>query len=324
MSIVARNNSHWRKRMSRFGLTGYLFASPWLVGFFLLVAFPMAASLLLSFTEWNGISLSQIRWVGLENYTNALRLDERGDDLVYTALWNTLVYSFVSVPLGLMVALMLAVLLNQSLRGIALFRTVFYMPHVIGGIATIMMWLFVFNPDVGLLNIVIRPFYDALAAVGVLREGASPPAWIYDSAWSKPSLILMAVWGVGGAMLIFLAGLQNVPDQLYEAADIDGAGLWGKFRNVTLPQLTPTIFFNLVMGVIGSFQVFNEAYIMTGGGPDNSTLFFVLYLYRQAFEQFNLGYASALAWILFVIILAFTLVILRSSKVWVFYEGDPA
>ncbi|MEZ6189874.1 MAG: sugar ABC transporter permease [Phycisphaerales bacterium] len=324
MSIVARNNSHWRKRMSRFGLTGYLFASPWLVGFFLLVAFPMAASLLLSFTEWNGISLSQIRWVGLENYTNALRLDERGDDLVYTALWNTLVYSFVSVPLGLMVALMLAVLLNQSLRGIALFRTVFYMPHVIGGIATIMMWLFVFNPDVGLLNIVIRPFYDALAAVGVLREGASPPAWIYDSAWSKPSLILMAVWGVGGAMLIFLAGLQNVPDQLYEAADIDGAGLWGKFRNVTLPQLTPTIFFNLVMGVIGSFQVFNEAYIMTGGGPDNSTLFFVLYLYRQAFEQFNLGYASALAWILFVIILAFTLVILRSSKVWVYYEGDPA
>jgi multiple sugar transport system permease protein len=305
-------------------LTGYLFASPWLVGFFLLVAFPMVASLLLSFTEWNGISLSQIRWVGLENYTNALRLDERGDDLVYTALWNTLVYSFVSVPLGLLVALMLAVLLNQSLRGIALFRTVFYMPHVIGGIATIMMWLFVFNPDVGLLNIVIRPFYDALAAVGVLREGASPPAWIYDSTWSKPSLILMAVWGVGGAMLIFLAGLQNVPDQLYEAADIDGAGLWGKFRNVTLPQLTPTIFFNLVMGVIGSFQVFNEAYIMTRGGPDNSTLFFVLYLYRQAFEQFNLGYASALAWILFVIIMAFTLVILRSSKVWVYYEGDPA
>jgi multiple sugar transport system permease protein len=198
------------------------------------------------------------------------------------------------------------------------------MPHVIGGIATIMMWLFVFNPDVGLLNIVIRPFYDALAAVGVLREGASPPAWIYDSTWSKPSLILMAVWGVGGAMLIFLAGLQNVPDQLYEAADIDGAGLWGKFRNVTLPQLTPTIFFNLVMGVIGSFQVFNEAYIMTRGGPDNSTLFFVLYLYRQAFEQFNLGYASALAWILFVIIMAFTLVILRSSKVWVYYEGDPA
>lgn len=310
--------------MSRFGLTGYLFASPWLVGFFLLVAFPMAASLLLSFTEWNGISLSQIRWVGLENYTNALRLDAQGDDLVYTALWNTLVYSFVSVPLGLMVALMLAVLLNQSLRGIALFRTVFYMPHVIGGIATIMMWLFVFNPDVGLLNIVIRPCYEALAAVGVLGESASPPAWIYDSAWSKPSLIIMAVWGVGGAMLIFLAGLQNVPDQLYEAADIDGAGLWGKFRNVTLPQLTPTIFFNLVMGVIGSFQVFNEAYIMTGGGPDNSTLFFVLYLYRQAFEQFNLGYASALAWILFVIILAFTLVILRSSKVWVYYEGDPA
>lgn len=310
--------------MSRFGLTGYLFASPWLLGFFLLVGFPMIASLLLSFTEWNGISLSQIHWVGFENYTNALRLDEQGDDLVYTALWNTLVFSFVSVPLGLTVALALAVLLNQSLRGIALFRTVFYMPHVIGGIATIMMWLFVFNPDAGLMNMVIRPFYDLLISIGILNQGASPPAWIYDSAWSKPSLIIMAVWGVGGAMLIFLAGLQNVPDQLYEAADIDGAGRWGKFRNVTVPQLTPTIFFNLVMGVIGSFQVFNEAYIMTKGGPDNSTLFFVLYLYRQAFEQFNLGYASALAWILFVIIMAFTLIILRSSKVWVYYEGDAA
>ena len=313
-----------KKWTSRIGLTGYLFAGPWLVGFFLLVAFPMIASLLLSFTEWNGISLSQIHWVGLENYTDALRWDEKGDDLVYTALWNTLVFSFVSVPLGLTVALLLAVLLNQPLKGIALFRTVFYMPHVIGGIATIMMWLFVFNPDAGLLNAVIRPFYDLLISVGLLAEGTAPPAWIYDSAWSKPSLIIMAVWGVGGAMLIFLAGLQNVPDQLYEAADIDGAGRFGKFRHVTVPQLTPTIFFNLVMGIIGSFQVFNEAYVMTEGGPDNSTLFFVLYLYRQAFEQFNLGYASALAWILFVIILAFTMVIIRSSRAWVYYEGDAA
>ena len=322
-NVISKTNA-WRRFADRFGLTGYLFASPWLVGFFLLIAFPMVASLLLSFTEWNGISLSQIRWVGLENFTSALRLDEQGDDLVYTALWNTMVFSFVSVPLGLTVALMLAVLLNQSLRGISLFRTVFYMPHVIGGIATIMMWLFVFNPDAGLMNMVIRPFYSALISIGVLDPTASPPAWIYDSTWSKPSLIIMAVWGVGGAMLIFLAGLQNVPDQLYEAADIDGAGRWGKFINVTVPQLTPTIFFNLVMGVIGSFQVFNEAYIMTKGGPDNSTLFFVLYLYRQAFEQFNLGYASALAWILFVIIMAFTLVILRSSKMWVYYEGDAA
>ncbi len=313
-----------KKWTSRIGLTGYLFAGPWLVGFFLLVAFPMIASLLLSFTEWNGISLSQIHWVGLENYTDALRWDEKGDDLVYTALWNTLVFSFVSVPLGLTVALLLAVLLNQPLKGIALFRTVFYMPHVIGGIATIMMWLFVFNPDAGLLNAVIRPFYDLFISVGLLAQGTAPPAWIYDSAWSKPSLIIMAVWGVGGAMLIFLAGLQNVPDQLYEAADIDGAGRFGKFRHVTVPQLTPTIFFNLVMGIIGSFQVFNEAYVMTEGGPDNSTLFFVLYLYRQAFEQFNLGYASALAWILFVIILAFTMVIIRSSRAWVYYEGDAA
>ena len=171
----------------------------------------------------------------------------------------------------------------------------------LGGIATIMMWLFVFNPDAGLLNMVIRPVYDVLIAVGVLAEGTAPPAWIYDSGWSKPSLIIMAVWGVGGAMLIFLAGLQNVPDQLYEAADIDGAGRWGKFISVTVPQLTPTIFFNLVMGMIQSVQAFTQIYIVSEGTgePAGWSLVLSLHLFLSAFQDLDMGYASAMAWILF-------------------------
>ncbi|MEW6358258.1 MAG: sugar ABC transporter permease [Planctomycetota bacterium] len=301
----------------RRGITGYIFASPWLVGFFLLMLFPMIASLLLSMVKWNGISLSQIEWVGAANYARAF-----GDDNFRIALWNTAYYSFIAVPLGLVVSLLLAMLLNQKLRGISIFRTIFYMPHVIGGVATIMMWMWVFNPDFGLLNAFLRMVADVLARVGLIAPGWDPPQWLYDPKWSKPSLILMSLWGAGGAMLIFLAALQNVPEQLYEAARIDGAGRLAQFWHVTMPQISPAIFFNLVMGVIGSFQVFDQAYIMTGGGPARSTLFYVLYLYQKAFEDFEMGYASALAWILFVIIFAFTMFIVRSSAAWVYYEGE--
>ena len=193
---------------------------------------------------------------------------------------------------------------------------------VIGGVATIMMWMWVFNPDFGLLNAFLRICADALAYIGLIERGWEPPKWLYDPKWSKPSLILMSLWGAGGAMLIFLAALQNVPEQLYEAARIDGANRLQQFRHVTVPQISPAIFFNLVMGIIGSFQVFNQAYIMTGGGPARSTLFYVLYLYQKAFEDFEMGYASALAWILFVIIFAFTMLIVRSSAFWVYYEGE--
>ena len=196
---------------------------------------------------------------------------------------------------------------------------------VIGGVATIMMWIWVFNPDYGLLNGLLRGGCDLLAALGIGAARAwELPKWIFSERWAKPSLILMSLWGAGGAMLIFLAALQNVPEQLYEAARIDGANRLQQFLHVTVPQISPAIFFNLVMGVIGSFQVFNQAYIMTSGGPARSTLFYVLYLYQKAFEDFEMGYASALAWVLFVIILAFTMMIVRSSALWVYYEGEEA
>lgn len=316
---ATRRTGPMRRRRSRRGWAGYLFASPWLVGFFGLTLLPIVASLLLSLVSWNGVNLKQIEWVAADNYRQALQ-----DELVAKALWNTAFYSFIAVPLGLVVSLALAVLLNQKLRGIHFFRTIFYMPHVIGGVATIMMWMWVFNPDFGVLNSLIRAVAWPLQQLGWVSAQWQPPKWLYDPSWSKPSLIIMSVWGAGGAMLIFLAALQNVPQQLYEAADIDGAGRWRKFRHITVPQISPAIFFNLVMGIIGSFQVFNQAYIISGGTgrPAKSTLFYVLYLYQQAFHHFRMGYASALAWILFVIILALTLIVLRSSVLWVYYEGE--
>ena len=299
--------------------TGYLFASPWLIGFATLTALPIAASILLSLVAWDGIALEQAQWVGLENYREAMLHDPD----VWIALWNTAFYAVLSVPLGLAFSLLLAVLLNRKLPGIPIFRTIFYMPHVVGGVATIMMWLWVFNPDFGLLNAGLRGLADLLSSTGMLYfQNWEPPAWLHDPAWSKPALIVMATWGSGGAMLIFLAALQNVPEQLYEAARIDGAGRVRQFFHITVPQISPAIFFNLVMGIIGAFQVFEQAYIMTNGGPSKSTLFYVLYLYNKAFADFELGYASALAWILFVIIFTLTLVVLRSSRGWVYYEGE--
>ncbi len=293
-------------------LTGYLFASPWLAGFFLLMLGPMIVSFMLAFVQWDGISLRQIQFVGLDNYRRAY-----SDPDVAKALYNTAYYSFLSVPLGLCVSLGLAMLLNQPLKGVAFFRTIFYMPSVIGGVATIMMWLWVFNPDYGLLNAALR---GGLRIVGM--GDVDLPKWIFEERWAKPSLILMSVWGAGASMLIFLAALQNVPQELYEAAQLDGAGAWYRFLHVTVPQISPAIFFNLIMGIIGSFQVFTQAFLMTNGGPNKATLFYVLYLYNKAFQDFEIGYASALAWILFLIIMAFTLLVIRSSKMWVYYEGD--
>lgn len=318
---------------------GYLFASPWLVGFLGLTLLPMIASLLLSFCRWKGLDLSEIEWVAGEHYAEAfggiasgLRGDlgrpvgeaHPGDLDVYIALKNTLFYTFLAVPLGLCVSLLLAVLLNQRLRGISVFRTIFYMPHVIGGVATIMMWMWVFNPDFGLLNAGLRLAVQPLIGLGLVGEGWQPPGWLYSEEWSKPALIVMSVWGAGGAMLIFLAALQNVPEQLYEAARIDGAGRLAQFRHVTVPQISPAIFFNLVMGIIGTFQVFNQVYIITGGSgaPGKSLLFYVLYIYNKAFVDFEMGYASALAWVLFVIILAFTMLVVKSGSLWVYYEGE--
>ncbi len=305
-------------RARRENLFGYLFAAPWLIGFGGLTLVSMTASLFFSLIHWDGINVDTIRWAGVDNYARAL-----GDGDVAIALWNTAYYSFVSVPLGLAFGLALAMLLNQPLKGVTLFRTIFYMPAVVGGVATIMMWIWIFNPDYGLLNSALYRFCDGLAALGwEAAAGWRMPSWIFSQDWAMPSLILMSLWGTGSAMLIFLAALQNVPDSLYEASDLDGAGRWAKFRYVTVPQISPALFFNLVMGVIGSFQVFTQAFLMTNGGPNKATLFYVLYLYNKAFSDFELGYASALAWILFLIILALTALIFRSGQLWVYYEGE--
>jgi multiple sugar transport system permease protein len=301
-----RRSAQWR----RDARDGYLFALPWLLGFFLFILGPMVVSVLMSFTEWNGITpLSQIQWVGTENYQKLLTGDER----FVKALQNTAWYVVWAVPFGTLNALGMALLLNQQVRGQAVFRTLFYLPSVVSGVATSMMWLWLFNPSFGPINY-------ALSRLGVPQ--AQLPGWLTDPNWAMSAFIFMSLWGVGNSMLIYLAGLQGVPQHLYEAADLDGGTAWTRLRHVTLPMLTPTILFNLIMAVIGSFQTFTQAFIMTGGGPKDSTLFFVLYLYQKAFQQFQMGYASAMAWILFVIIMALTLLLLWSSKRWVYYEGE--
>jgi multiple sugar transport system permease protein len=297
------------RQRRREALEGVLFASPWLLGFLLFTAGPMVASFLLSFTRWNGITpVRELHWTGLENYARLLT----GDASFRKALHNTVFYAVFSVPLGMMTALALAILLNQNVRGLAFFRTVFYLPSVVSGVATSMLWLWLFNPSFGGVNWLLHGLH--------LPE----PGWLTDEKTAIWVFIFMSIWGVGNAMLIYLAGLQGVPEHLYEAAALDGAGPWVRFQHVTLPILSPTLFFNLIMAIIGSFQVFTSAYVMTEGGPNESTLFYVLYLYQKAFEQFQMGYASAMAWILFAIVLALTLLVMRSSRSWVYYEGERA
>ncbi len=286
----------------RDAIDGYIFIMPWLLGFVLFTAFPMGFSFTLTFMNWD--LLGSQTWGGLANYDRMIK-----DNLVGVSLYNTGYFTFFSVPLRMIVALAGAMLLNASVRGLSFFRTAFYLPTVVPAVASVVLWMYMFNPSLGLLNM-------GLSALGIPKQN-----WLWDIYLSKPSLILMTLWTTGNVMIIYLAGLQAIPNQLYEAARIDGAGAWAQFRHVTVPMLSPSILFNLVMGIIGSFQVFTNAFLMTGGGPLNSTLFTVLYLYRAAFEQFRMGYASAVAWVLFVIILIFTLIQWKLANVWVYYEG---
>jgi len=286
-------------------LLGVLFASPWLIRLFVLNVYPILAAFYYSFTRYRITSAPH--WVGLANYVEALTLDK----LPLQALYNSLYYSLFSVPLGLALALFLALLLNQSVALRSFFRATFFIPSIVPAVASAVLWLWILNSRTGLINAL-------LTSVGLPRI-----PWLSSPTWIKPAFILMSLWGVGQSVVIFLAGLQDVPRHLYDAAEVDGAGTWAKFRFVTLPMITPSIFFNLVMGVIGSLQIFGPAFvIMRGpaGGPKNAGLFFVLYLYNQAFQYLNMGYASALAVILFVVIMAMTALILRSSPAWVYYE----
>lgn len=284
-------------------IDAYLFLSPWLIGFLLLVAGPMLGSIALTMMRWDLIG--DPSWVGLANFRRVMR-----DPLVRVSLLNTAFYTFLSVPLTLAVSLGTALLLNQRLRFQSVFRTLFYLPSVVPAVANALVWLWILNPDVGLANSILNFF------------GLPDLLWIYDRSLAKPTFILLTLWGVGNTMIVFLAGLQGIPQSLYEVADIDGANWWQRFRHVTLPMLSPVILFNLIIGIIGSFQVFTSAFILTNGGPQNATLFTVLYIYRLGFEQNNMGVASAVAWILFLIILVFSLIQLRLSRSWVYYEGE--
>lgn len=285
---------------------GLLFASPWIFGFVVFSFYPLVMSVYYSFTAYNVISPPV--WIGLENFRE-LFLE---DTVFWKALYNTLYFTVIGVPFALMMSLGIALLLHQKTPARAFFRTVFFLPSIVPSVASAVLWLWVLNPDAGLIN-------TALGMVGI--EG---PGWLADEWWSKPSLILMSCWGIGGSIIIFLAGLSEVPESLYESADLDGAGPIRKFWHVTLPMLTPTILFNLIIGLILAFQYFTEVYVMTGGKgtPVDSTMFYALYLYRNAFYYLRMGYASAMAWMLFVVILAATSLVLWTSKRWVYYQGD--
>lgn len=301
-SVVAARRKHSRLA-TREAIEGYLYIMPWLLGFIVFIAGPLLASFALSLTKFE-IVRSPV-WVGLANYREALF----GDWLVWQALKVTAIYSFVHVPLGLFFSFMVALLLNQRVRALSFFRVVYYLPVLVPSAASALLWAWAFNPEFGLVN-------TMLGYVGI--QG---PLWLAHTQWALPAFIIMSLWGIGGPMLIYLAGLQGISTTLYEAAAIDGANALQRFFHVTIPMMTPVIFFNVIMGIISSFQVFTGAYILTQGGPRYATLFYVLHLYQQGFQDFQMGYASALAWLLFLIILVLTLLVFRSSDAWVYYEG---
>jgi multiple sugar transport system permease protein len=279
----------------------YIFMLPVILGLLLFYLGPMIASLYFSFTDYDMLSPAQ--WVGLENYRALV-----DDEIFWKSLRVTVMYSAVSVPLVLVTALAMALLLNQKLRGMTAFRTIYYLPTVMSGVAVATLWKWIFNTDYGVLNLLLD------------KIGIRGPAWLTDENWAIWALIMTSLWTAGGSMLIFLAGLQDIPADLYEAAEIDGAGALSKFRNITIPLLSHVTFFNLILGIIGALQVFTEGFVLTRGGPNNSTMLLSIYLYRNAFEYLKMGYASAIAWVMFLIVLVLTLLVFRSAPMWVHYQ----
>ncbi len=284
-------------------VAGFLFISPWIIGFLAFEFGPLIASFYLGLTKYD--ILSPPEFVGLANYDKMFTRDP----LFWKSLWVTAIYSLSTVFLGVILGVMLALLLNQKIRGMSLYRTIYYLPAVVSGVAVAYMWAWIFRPEAGILNY-------ALSLIGI-----TGPNWLFSTTWTLPAFIMMSLWAVGGGMVLYLAGLQGVPTHLYEAASLDGAGRWARFWNVTLPMISPVIFFNFIIGIIGSFQVFTNSFVITSGGPANSTLFFVLYLYRHAFQNFKMGYAAALGMILFLVIMTLTIISFRLSNRHVFYEG---
>ncbi|MEH7380555.1 sugar ABC transporter permease [Bacillus sp. JJ1533] len=289
------------------GLAGYLFISPWIIGFVIFLAGPLLFSLYGSFTNYN--ITSKMDFIGFENYKEMFQNDQR----FWISLKNTLYYVVISVPLTTIGGIIIAVMLNKGIPGMKIFRTIYYLPAVLSGVGVYLLWMQLLSPSSGLVN-------TLLGFVGI--EG---PSWLTDPSWTKNALIFMKMWSVGGGMLLYLASLQGVSPALYEAAEMDGAGVFRKFFHITLPMITPVIFFDLVTSTIGAFQIFQEAYVMSEngeGGPANSLLFFNLHMWHKAFVVFDMGYAMAMSWILFFIILVLTIVNLKLAPRWVHYEGE--
>lgn len=286
-------------------LIGLLFVSPWLINLALLNAYPFVASLYYSLTSYD--VFSSPRFVGFDNYVTLLT----DDPIFWTSLYNTAYFAFFSLSLTTVLSIAIAMALNMNIRGLSIYRTIYYLPSITPVVAQTIVWLWLFNPVYGPVNLILQTI------------GMQPPSWLSDPAWTKPTLILLSLWSMGSTIVIYLAGLQDVPRQLLEAAELDGANWWRKILNVTLPMLSPVIFFNVITGTIGVLQYFSQAFVMSSGtgGPADSTMFYTLYLYRSAFYYFKMGYGSAMAWILFLLIFVLTLLIWRGSGRYVYYAG---
>ena len=306
MATVSLPRRQGLSARAREALNGYLFISPWVLGFLIFVIGPMIGLIWLSFHRWDLIG--DPRHVGLRNFERLFR-----DRLFLKSMEVTIIYGLGRVPLGIIVALGTALLLNnRRIKFIGIWRTIYYMPVVLPPVAISLVWMWIYNPRYGILNTMIQQFL-----------GIPGPRWLDDAALVLPSLMIMAVWAAAGRnMIIYLSGLQGISNELYEASAIDGAGYWRQFFRITLPLLTPVIFFNLITGMIDTFKLFTQAYVMTEGGPRNQSLFFTYYLFQKGFMQYQMGYASAMAVVVFIIIMALTLLVFRWSKAWVFYEGE--
>lgn len=316
----------WRRRPAKLALreevSGLLMVSPWLIGFAAFTAVPILLSLLLGFTSWSALQpLNEAGWVGFDNFRELLSYDQTFRRALFVTTW----YALLAVPSSQLVALLAALLLNREIRGIGVFRAVWYLPSVLAGVGMAILWKWVFHHEQGMLNALLQPLCGAWNSIWRLADDAriSPPRWFEKDApaWGVPAFALINLWLIGGTMMIYLAGLKGIPKDLYEAAEIDGATGWRRFRNVTLPMLSPVIFFNTIMALIASFQIFTQVFVMTGGGPGTATHFYVFYVYKAAFALHQMGYASAMAWLLLLIVLALTALIMRGSRRFVYYEA---
>jgi multiple sugar transport system permease protein len=286
---------------------GLLFTSPWILGLLLFVAYPIGASLYYSFTDFS-VLLPPVP-VGFRNYTDLFR-----DDLFLKSIWNTLVYTLIALPLGIVLSLFIAVMLHEKIRFRGVFRTIYFIPSLVPLVPLGILWQWIFNSQYGIIHVYLDPLLEPL--------GGSTPNWLADPFWTKPALAIIRIWGIGGSMLIFLAALQDVPEELYESAEMDGASTWQKFRSITIPLLSPALYFNLIIGIIACIQIFAVPFVMTGRGPADSSYFFTMYIYDTAFRYLRMGYASAMAWIMFVLILILTILAMKIASRHVFYGGE--